>query len=192
GEVAALAADVNALALGEVECLAVHAGAVARDGRVVAFPARSGAGKSTLTAACLRAGLDLVSDEALCLDWHTGAVRPYPRPIALTPWSATALGIAPAGPDTLVTATDLGAAVATEPLRLTHVVLLDEPGGTPGPRPERRSTAVAELLRRSFSHWRRPDRAFELAHELLRAVPVHRLSPTDPAADAATLAALLT
>jgi len=201
-----VAAEINALALAGVGCFAVHAGAVASGGSVVAFPAASGAGKTTLTAACLLAGLAYVTDEALCLDWTDGSVRPYPRPLALSPWSAAAVGlpatpagsadvgradVGPADAEVLVTAADLGAPVAAGPLRTAHVVLLDRPGGPAGLRPATRSAGVAELLRRSFTHWHRPERAFELAHEALADASVWRLSPSVPAADATAIAALL-
>lgn len=218
GDLSLAVAEINALAVAEVGNLAVHAGAVAADGSVVAFPAVSGAGKTTLTAACLLAGLHYVSDEALCLDWQDAAVRPYPRPLALSPWSAAALGLEPGGgsPDSgdgggphggspdggggpvrglgdevLVTAAGLGAPVAARPLRLSHVVLLDPPGGEPGLRPATRSDGAAELLRRSFTHWHHPDRAFELVHQVLAEVSVWRLSPSSPMTDAATIATLL-
>jgi hypothetical protein len=188
----ATAAQINALALAGVGNLAVHAGAVALDGSVVAFPAASGAGKTTLTAACLLAGLRYVSDEALCLDWQDGSVRPYPRPLALSPWSAGVLGLDARGADELlVTAGDLGAPVARAPLRLRHVVLIDPPGAEPGLRPAPRSAGAAELLRRSFTHWHHPDRAFELVHQVLAEVSVWRLSRSSPQADAAAVAALL-
>lgn len=188
-----LAARINALALAEARCLAVHAGAVAAGSTVVAFPAASGAGKTTLTAACLQAGLDFVSDEALCLDWDDGAVRPYPRPLALSAWSAAAVGLpAPSDVDELlVTAGDLGARVAPPPLHLSHVVLLEPAGGSSSLRPAPRSAGAAELLRRSFTHWHRPERAFELAHETVRDGEVWWLRRGDPAANAATIAALL-
>lgn len=189
----ALCARINALALAEARCLAVHAGAIAAGSTVVAFPAASGAGKSTLTAACLQAGLDLVSDEALCLGWDDGAVRPYPRPLALSAWSAAALGLpAPTAADELlVTAGELGARVASPPLHLSHVVLLESAGGSSSLSPAPRSAGAAELLRRSFTHWHRPERAFELVHEIVRDAQVWWLRRAEPAANAATIAALL-
>jgi hypothetical protein len=245
-------AEINTTALAEADLYAVHAGAVARGGRVVAMPAVSGTGKSTLTAACLRAGMEYVSDEALCLDWETGHVVPYPRPIALSPWSAAAIGLGrpggsvegtppdaqpgeaggcmkdtradepggsvedrqpdepggsvedeqPEGPggsvedeqpaETLLTAADLGAATAGPPLTLAHVVLLDRAGtGTPVLERIPRSQAVAEVLRRSFTSWRRPDRAFDLVHEVLADTGTWRLSLGEPAKAAAVVADLL-
>jgi hypothetical protein len=192
---------INEVALTGAAYLAVHAGVVARGGRAVAFAGASGAGKSTLTAACLRAGLDYVSDEALCLRWEDGAggdaVQPYPRPIALSPWAARALGLPvpptpQAGFELLVTAGDLGARLATPPLRLAHLVLLERGGAGPrGPRPQPRSAGAAELLRRSFTHWHRPERAFELAHQVLADASVWSLRTGDPAGDAAAVAGLL-
>jgi hypothetical protein len=76
----------------------VHAGVVAAGGAAIAFPGPSGAGKTTLTVACLLAGLEYGSDEALCLDWETGAVLPYPRPLALTPAAAELAGAGGAVP----------------------------------------------------------------------------------------------
>jgi hypothetical protein len=218
--------ELNTTALADVDSFAVHAGAVSAGGQVVAFPGGSGAGKSTLTAACLRADLDYVSDEALCVRWDTGAVLPYPRPIALSAWSAAAVGatgvgvtgvgatgvditavdvtgvdvtgVDLAGPaadggERLFTAADLGATVAAGPLTLAHVVLPSRADGRAGPtlEPVRRGEAVAELLRRSFSHWRRPERAFGLAHELVAAARTWRLTLSDPAEAARLIADLL-
>lgn len=186
-------AEINTTALAEADFFAVHAGAVARGGRVVAAPAVSGTGKSTLTAACLRAGLDYVSDEALCLDWDTGAITPYPRPIALSRWSAAAIGVtAPAdGEESLFTAADLGAATATGPLGLAEVVLLERGAGPARLRPLPRGEAVAEVLRRSFTSWRRPDRAFALVHEVLGRTRTWRLTLGEPTAAAALVTDLL-
>jgi hypothetical protein len=187
-------AAINAIALAGAPYFAAHAGVVARDGRTAAFVGPSGAGKTTLTAACLLAGLEYVSDEALCLSWEDAAVWPYPRPLGLSAWTAGALGVPlPAEPpdELLVTAADLGARVAAPPLRLAHLVLLDQDGPTGEPAVLPRSAGVAGLLRRSFTHWHRPQRAFELAHEALAGVRVWSLRPGDPRADATTITSLL-
>ena len=190
----AVLAEINTTALAEADLFAVHAGAVARGDRVVAMPAVSGTGKSTLTAACLRAGLDYVSDEALCLDWDTGLVSPYPRPIALSPWSAAAVGLpAPADEvaEMLLTAQDLGAVTATPPLTAAHVVLLERGDGGPRLEPVSRGDAVAELLRRAFTSWRRPERAFALVHEVVGRAGTWRLTLGDPTASAKAISGLL-
>jgi hypothetical protein len=194
--VAELVAYLNATALSKVDCLAVHAGVVARGGQAVAFPAASGSGKSTLVAASLRVGLQYVSDEALCIDWITGAVRPYPRPLALSTWACTLLGLP--GPDDpallerFVTPEELSAHLAPEPLALTHIVLLDrQPGVSAELRPATRQETAAALLERSFTHWKRPERAFDLAHHLAGNAQPWRLTLGDPRAAAPLLAGLL-
>ena len=188
-------AILNAAALSGAGCLAVHAGVVARNGRAVAFPAESGQGKSTLTAACLRAGLDYVSDEALCLDWRDARVLPYPRPLELSGWSRAAVGL-PAGPcDRLVTAEGLGAKPARSPLVLDHLVLLarhaDADAATVTLEPVPRQQGAAALLVRSFNHWRDPERAFDLAHEVAARTRVWRLRLGDPGRAATLLSTLL-
>ncbi len=62
-----LLAQLTASAIEHFEGFAVHAGVVAIDGRAIVIPAASGTGKTTLTAACLHAGFDYLSDEALCV-----------------------------------------------------------------------------------------------------------------------------
>lgn len=55
--------------------IALHAGAVERDGKVIVMPAASGSGKSTLTATLMHHGFTLFSDETVVLD-DDGHVRP--------------------------------------------------------------------------------------------------------------------
>jgi hypothetical protein len=185
-----LLARINIAVLAATPMFAVHAGVVSAGSRVIALPAVSGTGKSTLVAACLRAGLTYVSDEALCLQWTDGAIVPYARPLALSPDSCRLLGIPvpPAG-EQLLTVADLGAEYASEPLRLKHVVLLDHTADQL--RPGARGDGAAALLGRSFNHWRRPGRAFELAHELVRGASVWHLGRGTPATAAAQLVGLL-
>jgi hypothetical protein len=181
---------INIAVLGATPLFAVHAGVVAAGGRAIALPAVSGTGKTTLVAACLRAGLTYVSDEALCLQWTDGAIVPYQRPLALSADSCRLLGIpAPASGERLLSVADLGGRNATGPVRLEHVVLLDQTADRL--RPGSRGNGAAALLGRSFNHWRRPERAFELAHELARGASVWHLGRGAPAATAAQLAELI-
>lgn len=189
-------AELNTAAVADADCFAVHAGVVASGSQAVAFPGPSGVGKSTLTAACLLAGLDYVSDEALCVRWDNSALLPYPRPIALSRWSAAAVGRSSTVDEELLTAADLGAAVSAGPLVLAHVVLLDRAELTtrlavPALVPVPRRDAVGELLRRSFTHWRDPERAFLLAHELVARAGTWRLTLGDPGTCAELIAALV-
>ncbi|HXF71801.1 MAG TPA: hypothetical protein VNO79_04225 [Actinomycetota bacterium] len=61
------------------DLLALHAGAVALDGRGVLLPAPPDSGKTTLTAALTRAGFSYLSDEVAPIDPGTGLLRPFPR-----------------------------------------------------------------------------------------------------------------
>lgn len=78
----------------------LHAGSVSLGGAAVLLPGRSHAGKSTLTAALLRAGFDLLSDEISALDWETREIRSYPRRLSVRLDTFSALGLDPhAGAD---------------------------------------------------------------------------------------------
>jgi hypothetical protein len=207
--------ELNVAALGGADLLALHAGVVARAGRVVAFPGPSGIGKSTLTVACLRAGLEYGSDEALCLDWDTGAVTGYPRPLALTPDAARLAGVGRTADGTadrtadrtgdlagdrtgdpaedaelIFTAADLGATIASGPLTLAHLVIPQRATET-ALRPAPRSAVVAELLRRSFTSHKRPGEAFRLLHRTVTATACWWLDLADPITAAAALSRLL-
>ncbi len=66
-----------------VDALGLHAGGVVRDGIGVALPASMESGKSTLTTGLVRAGFSYLTDEAVLLDWGSGTVIPFPKPISL-------------------------------------------------------------------------------------------------------------
>lgn len=182
--------------------LAVHAGVVRRGDVVIAFPARSGVGKSTLTGACLRAGFDYVSDEALCLGYDNHLVQPYPRPLGLSSWSAHKLAVtgASAGHDVLVLPRDFGAASTSidELLCLTHIVLprrIDGANGVEGTvrtaatlAPAPAHEAIEALLLMSFNHYRRPADAVRLVASVVAAARVSVLT-YDDAVEAAALVA---
>jgi hypothetical protein len=194
-----LNATLNSTAMELSPCLCIHAGVVACDEGVVAFPGRSGAGKSTLTSACLQHGFDYVSDEGLCLDYDLATVRPYPRPIGLSPWSSAAMGErsagggAEAGEDWLMSAADLGSrAVLPETLhlRVVHVVLLDRRADIPAALHEaERREAIEALLTMSFNHYKRPADALALVAAVVAEARVSRLTYSDPHEGARLLAA---
>jgi hypothetical protein len=179
------ATAVNAAALDAAPHFAVHAGVVAYGGVAVAMPAVSGTGKSTMTAACLRRGFRYVSDEALCMRYADGTVVPYPRPIALSPWSVGAVAASdrgiPAVDEFLFTAEDLGSERQAEPARLGHLVVLDRrEGAAPALSPEGRPNGITLLLQLSFNHYRRPVDAVRLAAEVVAGAEVWRLEYSDP------------
>jgi hypothetical protein len=184
---------LNATALAETSCYAVHAGVVAREGRVAAFPAVSGAGKSTLTAACVLVGLDYVSDEALLVRDDL-SIRAYLKPLTLSAWALERFGLR--SPDVgqaerAVALAELTAAREAVSLQLTHVVRLERAASN-GVSSMSRAEAARMLLERSFNHFRDPRRAFHVATSLAAASQAVTLSYDDPVRGAELLAELLT
>lgn len=196
----AFAVEVNAFALTTCADLAVHAGALDVGGATIALPGTSGAGKSTLTAACVRAGMGYVSDEALCLPYETNGVRSYPRPIGLSPWSMRALALdVPASSEVddasaldqatefIVAPSVLGNTCAA-PGPLRHVVVPRRvAGGSPELTALHRAEVAALMLKLSFNHFRRPSDAFDLMIETVRNADVWQLRYADPLLAAALL-----
>jgi hypothetical protein len=183
-----LLADVNACALDGYDGFAAHAGVVVRDGRAACFPGDSGAGKSTLVAACVAAGLDYASDEALCLDRSSGHVVPYPRPIALAADSVRLVTGRPAPGEHLLTADDLGGHVVEAPTMLTDVVLFEREAGPPRLEPLESADAMAALLSRSFNLYRDPEGLLELVASAVRRARPWRLRYDEPSPAAALIA----
>lgn len=187
---------VNLTAVAETPLLAFHAAVVSRGGKTLVIPGRSGLGKSTFTACLLRLGWSYVSDEALAVDWQTGALTAYPRPMALSPWSRSAAG----DPDglqgdreTVLRARDLGAPVDPAPGPVTHVVLLSrsDDSGKSTLEEESRNAALAELLQRGFTFHQDGGRALQLLADVLRQATVLRVLVGDPREAAALLTATL-
>jgi len=189
---------MNKKALDGFSGFAVHAGVVARKGCAIALPAPSGAGKSTLVAAALGSGFDYVSDEALCVNFGSHEVVPYPRPLAASSWSLRAAGLDPSqgeelGDDEFVFGPDrIGGFLAAPPLELGHVVGMIRRPGPPALVGVAPSNAMAWLLERSFNHYKRPAESFELAAALARKARAWRLEFSDPLEAAALLSARLT
>ena len=83
-----LITEVSRRAIASAHPLVVlHAGVVSYRGRGILMPAPQDHGKSTLTTALIRAGCTFLSDEAAPIDPRTGVVRPFFRPILLSPQS---------------------------------------------------------------------------------------------------------
>jgi hypothetical protein len=213
---ARLLVELNATAIGAYDGFAVHAGVVARGDDAICFPGPSGSGKSTLTAACLAAGFDYVSDEALCIDPATATVVPYPRPIALSPASVALVGLAPsrtgapaagerdgdgasdAAPDgddrEVLVGPDCFGSLGVQPsrrLRLAHVVELRRGATEALLEPLHRSLAVPVLLSMSFNHFKAPGASLDVVGALARHARVWRLHHDDPIEAAMLLAQTL-
>lgn len=192
--VSAVLAAVNLTAVHSTRLLAVHAAVLCRDERVLVVPAPSGTGKSTLTACLLDRGWAYTSDEALCLRWADGAVVGYPRPMSLSAWSASVVGVDGVeghdgtAAERLVPVSGVGWPTASPGTPPTDVVLLSrherpdvhlEPVG--------RQVALVELLRRSFTHFLDPARALQLLTAVTNGARCRRLHLGDPRAAAALL-----
>src|SRR5262249_11919219 len=61
----------------------LHASGVVLDGRAVLITGAAGAGKSSLAAALMRAGGLLLSDDAVALELHDGALMAHAGSLAL-------------------------------------------------------------------------------------------------------------
>lgn len=192
-----LLAELNSSAIDGFDGFAVHAGVLGSGGGAIAFPASSGEGKTTLTAAGLLAGLDYVSDEALCVEFGSREVVAYPRPLAMSSWTRHHVGLDHVGghelsPDELVvTASELGASVAAPGLHLAHVVRLVRRPGPPALVRASRADAMAWLLGYSFNHYKRPADAFALCAALAGEARAWRLELSDPVEAGALVAARL-
>lgn len=189
-----LLAELNRHAIDGLAEFAVHSGVVAAGDRVIAFPAESGQGKSTITAACLAAGFDYVSDEALCVEFAGGRVLPYPKPVTLSEHSCSLLGIPTPGvhlegdhPEAGFRPEELGGATAEGELRLGDIVQLVRQDGPPRLRPLPASEAVGMLLRMSFNHYKRPAESFELVSRLAQQSRAWELQYDHPGPAAALL-----
>jgi hypothetical protein len=117
---------------------AVHAGAVAWNGRAMLLPGATHAGKSTLVAELLRRGATYFSDEYALID-PEGRVHPYPRPLLLRngqPQQVPAL------------AADLNAPVGASPAPVAWILSLDyHPAGAWAVAATSQSEALLNLLR---------------------------------------------
>lgn len=88
GDIAGLAPALKAL-LAQIVLvradyrLAVHAAAVAREGRVLLLPAVAGSGKTTLAAALMASGFSLLGDDTVLLQGEALQVRPVPFALAV-------------------------------------------------------------------------------------------------------------
>ena len=174
--------ELNGAAVRAFDGLALHAGVVARDGRAIAFPATSGAGKSTLTAACLQAGFDYVSDEALCLRYGTVEAVPYPKPLAIAGTSAEMLGLSSRRWDTkdLVPAQKFGACVVSAPPVVEHVVLMERAAGASELEPLPPSAATQLVLSMAFNSFRDPVAAMQTATGVAASAHAWKLSVGRP------------
>jgi hypothetical protein len=62
---------------------AIHAGAMARGGKAIIFPAHSGSGKTTLLAFLMSQGYDYLADDFVALLPPEGKILPWPLPLSI-------------------------------------------------------------------------------------------------------------
>jgi hypothetical protein len=164
---------------------ALHAAAVEVDGAVVAITAGSGAGKTTLCGALLDAGGRLVSDDMVFLDGRLAFRGP---PLMSVPPGLQRLGtvLADFGDERWIRVD--ARASANAPLDL--VVVLDRRSGAGAPRlaPVDAPLGLLGALLDSGPFPERRRARFELAADLLAALPVLRLT-VDAATPASETAA---
>jgi hypothetical protein len=163
--------------------LVAHAAVVARAGTTLAIPGASGAGKTTLTVALLQRGWRYVSDEALAVDWNTGVLQPYPRPLGVSDWSAAMLDVVGGvrgDREWFLRPAELGAEVAVGAAGITHIVIVDRDRSAPTLQSAHRMDALEILLRRSFNYYHDPACALQTFAGVVRRAKVQRLCYGDP------------
>lgn len=172
---------INLTAIKRTTTLSFHCGVVARNGSALVIPAVSGTGKTTLVTALLQRGWAYLSDEALCTSWDRLMAAPYPRPLALSRWSAQILDVTgvQGADEVFLRPRHLGADLAG-PSPVGHVILLHRDDQTPRLEPVSPVDVAAELLRRSFTHYQNPSVALAQVAKLVSTATTHRLHLGDP------------
>jgi len=168
------------------DIVCVHASAAALDGRAIVLPAPSGHGKSTTVAGLVRAGWDLLTDEAALFDPHDDLVHPFARPVALSDASMAALpGLAESLPpsyamfrrhDHRISVDDLRPGALGAPARVAFVIF---PSYVPGRRtrliPFGRSEALTKMLHGTFNLERVGSAGVETLGRVVRSAECYRL-----------------
>jgi len=168
------------------DLVCVHASAAALDGRAVVLPAPPDHGKSTTVAGLVRAGWDLLTDEAALFDPHDDLVHPFPRPMMLSDTSMAALpGLAESLPasyeafrrlDHHLTADDIRPGALGSPSRVAFVVFPSyAPGRTTELVPLARSEALMEMIRGTFNLPRVGGKGVDTLGRVVRAADCYRL-----------------
>jgi hypothetical protein len=171
---------------GTADLVCVHASAAALDGRAIVLPAPSGHGKSTTVAGLVRAGWDLLTDEAALFDPRDDLLHPFLRPLALSDTSMAALpGLAGSLPasyelfrriDHHLTADDLRPGAIGSPAHVAFVVFPSHaPGCTTELVPLARSEALMEMLKGTFNLERVGGKGVETLGRVVGSADCYRL-----------------
>ena len=180
---------VNSEAIGGADHhLALHAGAVALDGKAVILPAPPDSGKTTLTAGLVRAGFEYLSDEAALIDPSTAMVHPFPRAMWMEPPTVELLGRTGGGVPALeddrnhyqVLAEDLRSGSAGGPCPVGLVIApMYQRGSTTRLEPIGRAEAVRMLAENSFNFPKFGARGLDVLHRLVAGARCFRLRVGD-------------
>ncbi len=176
-----LAAFAVPLILHGTPTLVVHGSACTRGDQTVVVCGDSGSGKSSTLVALVDAGWEALTEDVCAIDFRADRPVVWPGP----PWVRVARGQpGPRGSAVSFeagdkTGWDLAMRQATRAQPLTHVVLLDEPGGEVAARESLpRADAIAALARHAVWLADPDDRAarlFGLTAHLAGRVPVFRV-----------------
>ena len=194
--------EVNNLAVASVpDDLVLHAGAVADGGRAVLLPGGSNHGKSTLTTALVADGFSYLTDEAAAIVDGL-RVRPYPKSIALDPGSFPlfpalapsedlgGLARAVVGREWHIAPTLVGAVSGPAPVAAV-ICPQWRAGASTRVLPLGPTEALHLLLGDAFDFSVGGQRVFERLVELVRTVPVVKLSYGDTASAVAAVRGIL-
>lgn len=135
--------------------VAVHAAAIAHNGRVLVVPASPGGGKSTLTIAAAAAGAAVLSDEYTLIDPRTGLVTGWRRSVRRRRSDGT------------IERLDLAVRSEPMPVGLVAAVIYD-PEADGRWKPISTAHATAELLSHTICSRTRPQDAFDAAISITR------------------------
>lgn len=183
--------------------LLLHAGAVARDGKVGFLPAAMESGKSSLVLALLQLGFEYLSDEFGAIDPVTGYAYPVPKRLSLG-WHS--LSLFPGLEDRLADRDGLNSSVPTRFVRPEDVGSTEASSGgvewlvfpTPvfdSPArlvPISSAEAVKAMAECSFNLYRYQERGVILLSRIAQGASAYRLEGGTPQARAELIASALT
>ena len=176
-----------------------HAGAVTYRGAGVLLPAASLHGKSTLTAALVRRGFELLSDEVGAVDLASGALVGYPRALSLRRDVLPLLGLDESagaslgdGNARMVRVGAIGGVRAGDAAELRLVVLPRFLAGSDTRRQRLRpGRAAMGLLEASCSQGRHKEAGLDFVLDLARRLPCYRLTYSELDAAVAAVSELV-
>jgi hypothetical protein len=180
-----------------------HAGGVERDGIACVLPADPESGKTTLTAGLVRAGFSYLTDEAVCFDWESGEIEPYPKPLSIDPGSQFLFPeLAPPPPPGAAERTEAqwqvppgfirADAVGTRCRARFIVFPKYEQDAKTELQPVTRAEGLVELAKNTFRFREHPRRGLDTLSRVVREVECFRLTVGDLDAACAVIDDLMT